>query len=111
MPEHKQFPIIINKSAVVVVNLFKRYMDTLDFRGMWLHDLAVEFENDENYFQREVKKSAKEYIDCLEGEQCDLFLYELIDVCIDKISNCDKKYNTHKLNHLKERIENKMRKL
>lgn len=71
----RRTPIVLNKNAVALIHIFSKH-DRLD--DMWIIDTDW-MSNHQNY-----RESAKEFLDQLEGEYCDLFLEQLALECISR---------------------------
>lgn len=65
--KQKRTPIVLNKNSVALLHIFTRN-DLLD--DMWTIDIG------DDYYEI-IKNSAKQFINQLEGQECDLFLEEL----------------------------------
>ena len=76
--DYKRFPIIISEHDVLVIHVFSR-CDYLE--DIWMHDHEGKMIDDYNKF----KIAARQLIDQLEDNYCDLFLEELIKACQYKL--------------------------
>jgi outer membrane lipopolysaccharide assembly protein LptE/RlpB len=66
---YKRKPIILNSHCVMLIHLFKRFDDLED---LWMHDQEAGLMPPELY-----RDAAKQLIEQLEGQYCDLFIDEL----------------------------------
>lgn len=93
-PEVRRMPIILSEHAIALLTLFRKPHDCLD--DLWAFDWLHQEVHDSH------RKSAKQFIDAMDGHWCPAFLMSLRDQIDLTLAEHDREYGTNCANRAKK---------